>query len=171
MRVFIKRVGAARRRRPAGPSASPEFNKVELWATTKINIIFVGLAAPQQLSKKKISQIWRHQIHTGIVSVCIAFLWELDGGGGQVQTGGEGLAVIPALQNLLHGGLLLELDADGGHVTVGAGHAQALGADDGLSRVDDLAIHFHGDALRFANRSRFHESSFANRIHLLVDDD
>ncbi len=40
--------------RPYGPSASPEPNFVGLWATTKMNIIFVGLAAPQQLSKKKI---------------------------------------------------------------------------------------------------------------------
>ncbi len=38
-------MGAARRRRPVGPSDSPEHNKVVLWATKKINIIFFGLAA------------------------------------------------------------------------------------------------------------------------------
>ena len=40
-----KQLGAARRRRHVGPSANQERNFVGLLDTTKINIIFVGLAA------------------------------------------------------------------------------------------------------------------------------
>ncbi len=42
---MIEPMGAARRRRPFGPSAIQERNAVGLLYTTKINIIFVGLAA------------------------------------------------------------------------------------------------------------------------------
>ena len=38
-------MGAARRRRPVGPSAMKELNVVEFFHTKKINIIFFGLAA------------------------------------------------------------------------------------------------------------------------------
>ncbi len=37
--ALIKRLGAARRRRPCRPSASPEFNFVELWATKKMGAL------------------------------------------------------------------------------------------------------------------------------------
>ena len=37
---------------PIGPSANPEFNKFELWATKKIKIIFFGLAACEELQNK-----------------------------------------------------------------------------------------------------------------------
>ena len=42
---MIEPIGAARRRRPKWPSATQKRNVVGLLYTTKINIIFVGLAA------------------------------------------------------------------------------------------------------------------------------
>ena len=51
----IKAQSTARRRRPAGPSAIQEPNVVWLLCTTKIIIIFVGLAAAEANQKEKSS--------------------------------------------------------------------------------------------------------------------
>ena len=56
----IKPQDAARRRRPVGPSAIQERNVVGLLYTTKIIIIFVGLAAAAANPKESSQIIDRH---------------------------------------------------------------------------------------------------------------
>ena len=65
---------------------------------------------------------------------------ELLGGVGQLQLLGQTLEVSPCLQDLLLGGLVLELYEHSRSVAVGDGHADALGGDEGSLGLDDDTV-------------------------------